>query len=55
MAASRASGTTADAIRLIDDKGYIIPYSADGKHLFKIGVNYDSGQLTITDWIVREE
>ena len=47
-------GTAEAAIRQIDDKGYLIPYSADGKRLFKIGVNYDSNQRTITDWIVKE-
>ena len=30
-----------EAIRqIIDEKGYLIPYSADGKRLFKISVNY---------------
>ena len=47
-------GTAEDAIRQIDEKGYLIPYSADGKRLFKIGVNYDSAQRTVTDWIVKE-
>ena len=37
------------------EKGYLIPYSADGKRLFKIGVKYDSSQRTIGDWIIREE
>lgn len=31
-----------------------ISYSADGKRLMKVGVNYDSSQCTIGDWIVRE-
>ena len=48
-------GTAEDAIKQIDDKGYLIPYTADGKRLFKIGVNFDSTQRTITDWIVKEE
>ncbi len=47
-------GSAADALRQIDDKGYLIPYSADGKRLFKIGVNYDSQQRTIGDWIIKE-
>ena len=29
-------------IQQIDDKGYLIPYSADGKRMFKIGINFDS-------------
>jgi hypothetical protein len=47
-------GSAEDAIRQIDDKGYLIPYSADGKRLFKIGVNYDSDLRTLGDWIIRE-
>ena len=48
-------GSAEEAIRQIDEKGYLIPYSADGKRLFKIGVNYDSTQRTICDWKIREE
>ena len=48
-------GSAEEAIRQIDEKGYLIPYSADGKRLFKIGVNFDSSQRTIGDWIIREE
>ena len=47
-------GSAEEAIRQIDEKGYLIPYSADGKRLFKIGVNYDSTQRTIGDWIIKE-
>lgn len=38
----------------IFEKGYLIPYTADGKRLFKIGVNYDSNQRTISDWKIKE-
>ena len=48
-------GSAEEAIRQIDEKGYLIPYTADGKRLYKIGVNYDSEQRTISDWIIREE
>lgn len=41
-------------IQQIDDKGYLIPYSADGKRMFKIGINFDSNQRIITDWIIKE-
>ena len=47
-------GSAEAALRQIDDKGYLIPYSADGKRLYKIGVNYDSQQRTIGDWIIKE-
>ena len=42
------------ALKQIDDKGYLIPYSADGKRLYKVGVNYDSTQRTISDWLIEE-
>ena len=48
-------GSAEAALSQIDEKGYLIPYSADGKRLFKIGVNYDSKQRTIGEWIIREE
>ncbi len=47
-------GSAEEALKQIDDKGYLIPYSADGKRLFKIGVNYDSQQRTIGEWIIKE-
>ncbi len=39
-----------DALQQIDDKGYLIPYSADGKRLVKIGINFDSKKRTIGEW-----
>ena len=47
-------GSSEEAIKQIDDKGYLIPYSADGKRLYKIGVNFSSEQRTISDWIIKE-
>ena len=47
-------GSAEEALKQIDDKGYLIPYSADGKRLYKVGVNYDSTQRTICDWIIKE-
>lgn len=38
----------------LDDKGYLVPYSAESKRLVKIGVNYSSEKRTIDEWIVRE-
>ena len=48
-------GSAEEALKQIDDKGYLIPYSADGKRLYKVGVNYDSTQRTISDWKIKEE
>lgn len=43
-----------EALRQIDDKGYLIPYAADGKRLVKVGINYDSQKRTIGDWKIAE-
>lgn len=48
-------GSAEDALKQIDDNGYLVPYSADGKRLYKIGVNYDSRQRTIENWIIKEQ
>lgn len=47
-------GSAEDALKQIDDKGYLIPYTACGKKLVKVGVNYDSTQRTISYWIIAE-
>lgn len=43
-----------EALQQIDDKGYLIPYFADGKRLVKVGVNYDSDKRTIGEWKIVE-
>ena len=55
-----ASATAEDALKQIDDKGYLLPYSAtlaaDGtpKKLFKIGVSFDAEKRTIGEWKIVE-
>ena len=55
-----SSATVDDALKQIDDKGYLIPYSVtmakDGnpKKLFKIGVTFDQEKRTIGEWKVVE-
>lgn len=47
-------GSADAALQQIDDKGYLIPYSAEGKRLIKVGVNYDSLKRTIGEWRIKE-
>ena len=47
-------GSADAALRQIDEKGYLIPYTADGKRLVKVGVNYSSEERTITEWWIEE-
>ena len=39
-----------EALRQIDERGYMIPYQSSGKHLVKIGISFDSKTRTISDW-----
>ena len=49
-------GSPEEALAQIDSKQYAIPFHADGRKVFKIGVNFDSATRTIGDWkIVAEE
>lgn len=46
-------GSADAALHQIDEKGYLIPYTADGKRLVKVGVNYSSEERTITEWRIE--
>ena len=39
-----------EALRQIDERGYMIPYQSSGRHLVKIGISFDSKTRTIADW-----
>ena len=47
-------GSADAALQQIDDKGYLIPYSAEGKRLIKVGVSYDRLKRTIGEWRIKE-
>ncbi len=44
-----------EALRQIDEKGYMLPYHAEGKRLVKVGISFDSRQRTISEWKIKEE
>ncbi len=44
-----------EALAQIDEKGYMLPYHADGKRLVKVGISFDSKQRTIAEWKIKEE
>jgi hypothetical protein len=48
------AGTADDALKQIDDKGYLIPYTADGRKLVKVGVVFDTAKRTLGEWRVVE-
>ena len=44
---------TAEAtLKQIDDKGYLIPYQADGREVIKIGVEFSAEKRNISRWLV---
>ena len=50
----KLDGSAEDALKQIDDKGYMIPYTLDGKSIIKIGVNFDMSIRNIADWKVEK-
>lgn len=45
--------SAAIALQQIEDKGYAIPFAADPRHLFKIGINFNTTTRKIDDWTIR--
>ncbi len=48
----KLKGTAQEALAQIDDKGYLIPYEAGEKRLYKIGACFDGELRTLKDWVV---
>lgn len=44
-----------EALRQIDEKGYAIPWEADGRTVIKIGVNFSSATRTLDSWVAQED
>ena len=47
----KLNGTVEEALRQIDDKGYLIPYQADGRKLIKVGVEFSAIERNISRWL----
>lgn len=47
----KLNGTAEEALKQIDDKGYLIPYQADERKLIKIGVEFDAKERNIGRWL----
>ncbi|MDR1554137.1 MAG: ATP-binding protein [Prevotellaceae bacterium] len=45
--------TAEQAIQQIDDKGYLIPYIADGRKLVKIGAEFSFKKRELKRWVVK--
>jgi hypothetical protein len=47
-------GSAEEALRQIDGKGYLIPYSAGGRRVLKAGIVFDTERRTLGEWLIRE-
>lgn len=48
----KLNGSTEEALKQIDDKGYLIPYTVDGRRLVKVGASFSSDDRNIAGWEV---
>lgn len=39
-----------EALAQIDDKAYALPWRQDGRHVFKVGINFSIKERTVTEW-----
>jgi len=46
--------TAKEALEQIEEKGYALPFKADERKIFKIGVNFDSKERLLNDWALEE-
>ena len=46
----KRDGTVEEALRQIEEKGYALPFAADSRTLYKIGVSFDSRERNLIDW-----
>lgn len=49
----KLDGSVDEALSQIDEKGYAIPWQADGRKVVKVGINFSSEQRTISEWKVK--
>ena len=49
----KLNGTAEEALQQINDKRYALPFEADGRKLFKIGINFSEKPRNIEKWVVE--
>lgn len=50
----KLKGTAEEAIRQIDDRGYLIPYTADEREVVKVGVAFDAATRNLGEWLIEK-
>ena len=50
----KRDATADEALAQIEEKGYAVPFLADGRTVYKIGVAFDSAERTLSEWKVMQ-
>ena len=50
----KLNGSAEEALRQIDEKGYLIPYRLDGRRLVKVGVNFSKERRIVDRYNVED-
>jgi len=48
----KLNGTAEEAMAQIDEKGYLLPYTAEDRKLVKVGVEFDKAKRNLGRWLV---
>ncbi len=48
----KLNGTAEDALQQINDKGYAVPFQADGRQVVKVGVEFSAEARNVSRWLV---
>jgi hypothetical protein len=51
----KLDGTAAEALKQIDTKEYLLPWSGSGKKLFKVGVDFDKQKRNVGRYVFAGE
>ena len=50
----KRDGTPEEALEQIDERGYVGPFAADSRTLYRVGCTFDSRTRQLTGWEVRQ-
>ena len=48
----KLNGSAEEALKQIDDKGYLLPYQLDGRKLVKVGVDFNKEKRNINHFLI---
>ncbi|HQF54751.1 MAG TPA: PD-(D/E)XK nuclease domain-containing protein, partial [Fibrobacteria bacterium] len=50
----KLNGTAEQALAQIDDRGYAVPWQADGRQVVKVGVEFDREARNLGRWLIQD-